>query len=86
MVGFIEPVGTSFQSANDDRTEKMTSPVISSGRSSRFQIRWAPVDRLVNFTGAFDWRRATPFKRMREVVAGVTTISRAMATLIESSL
>src|SRR5689334_18377698 len=34
IVGFIEPVGTSFQSASEDRMEKSTSVRISSGRIS----------------------------------------------------
>src|SRR5579862_9185793 len=40
MVGFIEPVGTTFQSANEERMENRTSAAISSGRrSSRHNFR-----------------------------------------------
>jgi hypothetical protein len=34
MVGCIEPEGTTFQSANDERMENMTSAKIKSGRIS----------------------------------------------------
>src|SRR5690242_16551963 len=34
MVGFIEPEGTSFQSASEERTENSTSARISNGRIS----------------------------------------------------
>jgi hypothetical protein len=34
MVGFIEPVGTSLQSAREERIEKMTNPSTSHQRIS----------------------------------------------------
>src|SRR5437773_4621155 len=32
IVGFIDPVGTTFQSANDERTEKSATNMIANGR------------------------------------------------------
>src|SRR4051794_41073369 len=37
MVGFIEPVGTTFQSASDERTEKSTESKRMSGQTCSFQ-------------------------------------------------
>src|ERR1051326_7127766 len=41
IVGFIEPVGTSFQSANDERTANKTADIINSGRISFFHQRFS---------------------------------------------
>src|SRR6266849_5228827 len=38
MLGFIDPVGTSFQSATTDRTEQRTSRITSSGLTHSRQI------------------------------------------------
>jgi hypothetical protein len=51
MVGFIEPVGTSFQSAKEDRTENMTSARIKSGRISCLHQRQATVRYFSTFMG-----------------------------------
>jgi hypothetical protein len=47
IVGFIEPVGTSFQSANEERIENTTNPSRRNDRSSAHHERRAlePRDR-----------------------------------------
>src|SRR6476619_2758147 len=43
MVGFIDPVGTSFQSPNEERTENKITARINSGRTSLCQNRRARI-------------------------------------------
>jgi hypothetical protein len=47
IVGFIEPDGTSFQSAREERTEKSTSATIKRGRISDCQY-WPSRERRVS--------------------------------------
>jgi hypothetical protein len=49
MVGFMEPDGTSFQSANEERMEQSTKANMSSGRISRRQYWWARERKVVIF-------------------------------------
>src|ERR1043166_528355 len=49
IVGFMEPEGTSFQSASDDRTAKRTTAKMSNGRISFFHQRRAQARNLKLF-------------------------------------
>src|SRR5215813_11797689 len=57
MVGFIEPVGTSFQSAREERMEKITSVRMSSGRISFFHHPSNRARVIVAMGGWTDYRR-----------------------------
>src|SRR5215213_3727632 len=67
MVGFIEPVGTSFQSANEERTEKSTTAIINKGRTSSRQSFRARDFRVARFIGSLTQVRGEAFKDVRSL-------------------